>query len=209
MKNDYKIYYNDSFVLLTASAQQSKNNFSKVIQDDQIAKAFLEESGIVFDGKTNQNTLVVSEKPGQLMCDFMEHTDVIIAGGGIVQNEKGEYLLIYRKGKWDLPKGKIELTESIKDGAVREVEEETGVKIEQVDDEAFVTYHAYLLKGKKCLKQTQWYKMKAVAGQAKPVPQTEEDIQDVRWIAHDDLVHYIPLCYPLIADLLRKYALAA
>lgn len=207
MKHDYKIYYNDSFVLLTTSAEQSKNNFSKVIQNDHEARVFLEKSGILYDSKTNLDTLVLSEKPGHIMCDFMEHTDVIIAGGGLVQNEKGEYLLIYRRGKWDLPKGKIELKESIKDGAVREVEEETGVKIEKVYDEPIVTYHAYIMKGRKCLKQTQWYKMKAVPGQAAPVPQTEEDIEVVRWVAPSDLDHYIPLCYPLIADLLRQYAL--
>src|SRR5690606_730534 len=48
------------------------------------------------------------------------------AGGGLVYNDKGEALFIFRNGKWDLPKGGIEKGEEIDYTALREVEEETG-----------------------------------------------------------------------------------
>ncbi len=52
----------------------------------------------------------------------------VTAAGGLVENEKGEVLLIFRRGKWDLPKGKLDPGETIEQCAVREVEEETGLK---------------------------------------------------------------------------------
>ena len=52
---------------------------------------------------------------------------VIKAAGGVVQNSQNKYLLIFRRGKWDLPKGKIDKGETIKNAATREVMEETGL----------------------------------------------------------------------------------
>lgn len=54
---------------------------------------------------------------------------LIKAAGGLVKNGDGDYLFIYRLGKWDLPKGKVEDNEKMREAAVREVEEECGIKI--------------------------------------------------------------------------------
>jgi 8-oxo-dGTP pyrophosphatase MutT (NUDIX family) len=140
------------------------------------------------------------------MCNFLENMDIVVAGGGIVSNENDELLLIFRRGKWDLPKGKIELREEIVDGAVREVEEETGVRVEPVTGKAIITYHAYKMKGKNCIKETSWFAMKAKPGQKNLVPQTEEDIEDVRWVKKEDLLHYKEGAYLLIWDLLAPYS---
>ena len=51
----------------------------------------------------------------------------IIAAGGLVTNENNELLMIFRRGKWDLPKGKLDKGETIEECAIREVEEETGI----------------------------------------------------------------------------------
>jgi ADP-ribose pyrophosphatase YjhB (NUDIX family) len=51
---------------------------------------------------------------------------IVMAAGGLVENEHGEILLIYRKKHWDLPKGKLDAGETLEECAVREVEEETG-----------------------------------------------------------------------------------
>src|SRR4051812_48020306 len=53
---------------------------------------------------------------------------IIRAAGGLVVNDGGEMLFIFRRGKWDLPKGKLEEGEDLEECAVREVEEETGLK---------------------------------------------------------------------------------
>jgi 8-oxo-dGTP pyrophosphatase MutT (NUDIX family) len=65
------------------------------------------------------------------------------AGGGLVYNTKGEILFIFRNGKWDLPKGGIEKNEKIKQTAVREVEEETGVTGLEVVEKLPKTYHVF------------------------------------------------------------------
>lgn len=205
MLNNYKIYYNDSFVLLTTDRAQMNKNFTTIIEGDKESTNFLCKAEILFDGKTNRTTLLLCERPGEVMCQFLDKVNIIVAGGGIVFNENGELLMIHRRGKWDLAKGKIELKEEILDGAVREVEEETSVKIETVLPQPVRTYHAYKLKGKNSLKETSWYEMKAKPNQFKLVPQTEEDIDEVRWVKTTDLKNYEAGCFWLIWDLISRY----
>jgi 8-oxo-dGTP pyrophosphatase MutT (NUDIX family) len=202
MVRDYKIYYNDSLVLLTDEPGQSNKNFTKVIKGEEEADAFFKHS-LQFDGSTNENVLIVTDKSAQVMRRFLEGVKLVIAGGGIVSNEKDELLLIFRRGKWDMPKGKIEKGEHIIDGARREVTEETGIRIESVEKEPRLTYHAYQLRGKNCLKETSWFGMHATGQQ--PAPQIEEDIQEARWVKKSDLQKYKDKCYPLIWDLLSPY----
>ena len=105
----------------------------------------------------------------------------IEASGGIVYNQKNEILFIHRLGKWDLPKGKLEKGESIEENALREVEEETGLKNLILDQFINQTYHVYTERnGKKILKKTNWFKM-FYNGSETPVPQTEEGIKEASW----------------------------
>ena len=82
-----------------------------------------------------------------------ESVTQIGAAGGLVKNEAGEYLFIYRNDKWDLPKGKIEKAERVKDAAVREVEEECGIKVSKLEEKICKTYHVYIYKGEVVLKK--------------------------------------------------------
>ncbi len=206
---NYKIYYNDSFVLLSGDRAQINKNFTRILTEGKEIKEFLANPSILFDKETHGNIFVACCKPGETMCGILENLEIVIAGGGIVTNEHDELLLIFRRGSWDMAKGKIELNERIIDGAMREVEEETGVKIESVNEKPCTTYHAYKLKGRNCLKETSWFQMKAKPGQNKLTPQTEEDIEEVRWVKKSDLKDYRETCYPLIWDLLASYALKA
>ncbi|MBC7556170.1 MAG: NUDIX domain-containing protein [Chryseobacterium sp.] len=105
----------------------------------------------------------------------------IEASGGIVYNQKNEILFIHRLGKWDLPKGKLEKGESIEENALREVEEETGLKNLILDQFINQTYHVYTERnGEKILKKTNWFKM-FYNGNETPVPQTEEGIKEASW----------------------------
>ena len=46
----------------------------------------------------------------------------------------GEYLLLqYASGYWDLPKGKLEKEETVREAAIREVKEETNLSLEPID----------------------------------------------------------------------------
>lgn len=205
MKNDYKIYFNDSYLLFTRKREQRNKNFDWVMEEEADIEQFLEHPDVLFDGSTNKNILLLTEKPGHWMCHLMERLDVVIAGGGIVWNEQNELLMIHRKGKWDLPKGKVELNENIREGAAREVEEETGVKVQSIAEKPIRTYHAYKMKGIDTLKETSWFEMKAAPAQIKLVPQTKEGITEVRWVKKNEFPKYQKESYLLIADLMSDF----
>lgn len=204
---DYKFYYNDSFVLITSEPAQMKEKFAKVLESDIDIQAFIANHDFLFDGSTNDSILILSSEPKKVFDALTEDLDVITAGGGLVFNEHHELLLIHRRGYWDMAKGKIEKNERKIDGAEREVTEETGVGIAKVSVTPIITYHVYFMKGKRCLKDTYWYKMQATPGQSKLVPQTEEDITDVRWVKLSELPEYKAGCYPLIWDLIATHVL--
>jgi 8-oxo-dGTP pyrophosphatase MutT (NUDIX family) len=111
---------------------------------------------------------------------------VVEAAGGLVKNNAGEYLFIFRNGKWDLPKGKIEHEESIDMAAIREVEEECGISQLTISHALETSFHIYELNGKSILKPTYWFAMQCEDTSAL-VPQTEEGITAVEWINPNDL----------------------
>ena len=82
-------------------------------------------------------------------------------GGGVVKNKSDEILFIYRMKKWDLPKGKLDKGETIKDCAKREVEEETMVDVE-CKEKITSTWHTYTRNKKYVLKKTTWFRMDSV-----------------------------------------------
>lgn len=134
---------------------------------------------------------------------FFKKFTLVTAAGGLVQNEKKEYLLIFRRGKWDLPKGKLDKGEKLEDCAIREVEEETGLKEVKLIKPLSVTYHTYHEGARFILKDSHWYIMK-VKGSQQLVPQTEEDIHEIRWVKKEGLSEYIKISYPSVADVLRS-----
>jgi len=140
----------------------------------------------------------------KLKKEFFKHFTLIEAAGGIVQNNKKELLFIYRLGKWDLPKGKMEKNEKPDDCAVREVEEETGVSQLTIKKKLGETYHTYDAYGKHFLKTTHWYHM-TCTGEQKLVPQTEEDITAIQWVDKKNIREPLANTYPSIKDILEKF----
>ena len=128
----------------------------------------------------------------------------IVAAGGIVENEMGEILLQLRKGKWDLPKGKLDEGETIEQCAVREVEEECGLQYIDLGELVGVTHHHYTEKGRDIDKETYWYAMK-VYGDQQLVPQVEEDILELKWVKENELSPYLQNTYDNIIEIIEKY----
>ena len=129
------------------------------------------------------------------------------AGGGLVTNNRGEFLLIRRSGLWDLPKGHQEPGEPIEVTALREVEEETGLHGLVLGGFIRVTDHTYLRDGRWFLKHTWWYSM-TFAGESDLVPQTEEDISEVRWVSKTELSEFLQQTYPTIVEVFRSVGLS-
>lgn len=137
----------------------------------------------------------------KLKKSFLKKFEIIQAGGGLVQNENKEVLLIFRRGFWDLPKGKLDKGETMEECAVREVQEETGLKTIKLKKLLTVTYHSYDLGTHHLLKESHWYRMKGKSSE-KLEAQTEEDIEQIKWVKREDLPLYAKNTYPSILDVL-------
>jgi len=177
----YKVFFNDRTVYF----------------GDDFSRAFVKHNGLFykyssylelneligfFDSLTRINKLyILHEDILMVFEEFKACFKVIEAGGGVVFNKQGEFLVIFRNGYWDLPKGKLESGENFQQGAEREVKEETGLAGIQLIEPLISTYHTYILKGEKILKKTKWFEMK-YEKEADPVLQAKEGITDYRWV---------------------------
>lgn len=141
----------------------------------------------------------------QLKKAFFKKFTLVQAAGGLVQNEKKQILLIFRRGKWDLPKGKLDKGEKMEDCAVREVEEETGLQNVKLIDPLTITWHTYHEGARFILKESHWYTMK-VNGNQTLIPQVEEQITEVKWVDKIELKKYAALSFASVADVLTLYA---
>jgi 8-oxo-dGTP pyrophosphatase MutT (NUDIX family) len=138
----------------------------------------------------------------ELKKAFFKKFAFIRAAGGLVLNEKKEILIIFRRGKWDLPKGKLDKGETLEDCAVREVEEETGLTKVKLISPLSITYHTYHEGARFILKESHWYNMKVSADQ-KLIPQITEDIHEIKWVKAKDLQQYMKNSFPSVMDVFQ------
>lgn len=141
----------------------------------------------------------------ELRKAFWKKFTVIQAAGGVVNNAGDEILMIFRRGKWDLPKGKLDKGETLEQCAVREVNEETGLQNISLKRKLITTYHTYHESGKFILKESHWYAM-TVDGAQKLIAQTEEDIAEARWVKKAGIPELLKNTFPSIKDVLEVYS---
>ena len=135
-------------------------------------------------------SIVLLGDPDIIWSWFRSYFREIPAAGGIVRSDSG-YLFIFRRGKWDLPKGKVETGESNEKAAVREVCEETGLQYAEIICELPSTWHVYHNtfvndKEEYVLKKTSWYLMES-SDKQDLVPESGEDIEHAKWISPENL----------------------
>lgn len=140
----------------------------------------------------------------KLKKSFFKHFSIIEAAGGIVQNENKELLFILRKGRWDLPKGKLENREELAFCAEREIAEETGVKNLKLKKAIGTTYHTYDEYGKHFLKISHWFYFN-VKGAQSLNPQLEEGITEIKWFHPKNIRTPVANTYPNIKDILTVF----
>lgn len=132
-----------------------------------------------------------------------KHFTYVEAAGGVVVNEVGNLLVFFRRGMWDLPKGKIDPGETPETAALREIQEETGLQQLSLGGHLHRTFHVYAFKDRWWLKQTYWYAVKGTAAEAL-IPQTEEDIVAIEWVSLAEA--QARETYQTIRDVLAAYA---
>ncbi len=128
-----------------------------------------------------------------------------IRAGSVILNHKNEILLIFRKGKWDLPKGKVSKKGKLLSVAINESIEETGLKkknlklIKPLSKSSSVKKDGIILD--------YWYLLKYEGKKLELKPQTEEGISDYRWVSKKDIIKYYPYFRKYVCEVLRYYLL--
>ncbi|MFB6305778.1 MAG: NUDIX hydrolase [Flavobacteriales bacterium] len=148
--------------------------------------------------RVNEKLLLTVSNSEKFWNKIQDATINLTAAGGAVKNNYNQLLFIYRRGKWDLPKGKAEEGESIKETAKREVEEECGIEGINVKKHLCDTYHIYQMKNELVLKKTVWYNMGCPYDNPELTPQEEEDITDIKWFSLNELNKPFNNTFPMI-----------
>ena len=198
-----KIYFNDKFILVEPKAVETSEN--------QILKSFdilnttqLKETVFNFLTEKNSESIRIEAKDFQTVLEMLKSMFYYIeAAGGFIE-KKQEFLFIHRHNRWDLPKGKLEKNEAIENAAIRECEEETGVRQLKIVRPLSSTFHLYAYKTGYALKQTFWFYMTSDFSK-KLTPQLEEDIDEVRWFKKAAILSEVkPDTYHTIADVINE-----
>ncbi len=183
----YQAFVNDKLICFTdIYSIKEQHNFPglHVLSD---ANNSLEDAISKLEKRDEWKGVVfLCSNPKRIWEEFVSSFSLQEAAGGLVQNEDKEYLLIFRRGKWDLPKGKIDFSESPEEAAIREVKEECGLKELELGVELAVSFHTYSEKKRKVLKKTHWYLMRSSLDE-KLIPQTEEDIEQAVWMSEEKI----------------------
>jgi 8-oxo-dGTP pyrophosphatase MutT (NUDIX family) len=171
----YKVFVNEKKLLLSKQSENLEKNVRyENFTTFEIALDLLENTSV-------KELNVFGEDIDTIWEEFKNLFRIIEAAGGLVNNSNGEILFIKRLGKWDLPKGKMEKGESREESAIREIEEETGLKDVELLEFINTTYHIYVERnGDKILKCTHWFEMN-FNGEDTSKPQIEEGITEVAW----------------------------
>ena len=197
----YKVFVNKTPIVLTDNTEITiKKNCEIIpfIDGEQLAQIVW----ALETGKSKSAVYITHFDLDLLWSVFVQQFRYVHAAGGMVFNDKNEFLVIFRNGKWDLPKGHLKKGERPEYGGMREVEEECGVSKLEIVAPLANTFHMYDRNGM-VLKKTFWYLMRSNAND-KLIPQTEEGIELVEWKNESDIKPLSKNSFPIIKGLLKK-----
>lgn len=217
-----KIFINDIPVnLIKATEKKIKGPYSLILdgREDKITAKKLIDDVLILNASAqkveellqlmtdkklkNLDSITFASDDKKSMVAYIKRKFTIVkAGGGIVE-KSGQTLLIYRLGRWDLPKGKLDKGESIKECALREVEEETGVRSE-LGHKVCHTWHTYTRNKKYVMKKTSWYAMKCI-DDSNLQPQRDEGIDEARWMNLSEMREALYGSYRAIRFVIKEY----
>lgn len=176
-----KVFFNDRVVILQDDLPKSLGKAKGLFYIYRSQSGLKELIEAFHQMEQVKRLCIFHDDMEELGGAFRSCFTLINAGGGLVFNKEGDFLIIKRNGVWDLPKGKLEAGEDFETAALRETGEETGLKKLVTVQPLISTYHTYHQSNQKILKETQWFELH-YPGKTEPVLQTEEGITDHRWV---------------------------
>jgi len=192
----YKVFVNDKPIVLTTVVSKETDFKNYLLKTAKIGKIIRELN------KSSINEVrLIGKKEDKLLKKFLKKLPKVLAGGGKVYNDKGDILFIYRNSKWDLPKGRVDGKETIEAAALREVEEETGVKDLEIIKPLEITYHIFKRNGRHRIKITHWFEMRtSYTGDL--IPEANEGITNVEWLNAEQTKRALENSYGNIKELM-------
>ena len=204
MHQNYKVFIKDKQILFTENLNIPIRNKNAILYRYQGMNQLIIEFEHFIKSKKFKTLIIYRKKSiGKLFKSFIACFKLTKAAGGAVINKKAEVLLIFRHGRWDLPKGKKNSGEKNRETALREVMEETGLKKLEISEKLSVTYHFYRRNKRLIIKKTHWFLMKAKRKQ-EMIPATKEGIMKVKWVSFEKAKKKSNKTFRSVAEVLDK-----
>lgn len=182
----YTVFVNDKpFRFVDANEVEEWKGNTRTIFVAEKEMTVLEAIQEIEEDKSHPGFTYLTANPNVSWQLFISYCTLIEASGGLVMNEKNEYLIIFRKGKYDLPKGKMDYDETPEECGIREVKEECGIDNVEIIRPLDKSFHTYIQKKIRMLKKTNWFLMRAP--DQKLIPQEEEDISEAKWMTKEQI----------------------
>lgn len=214
-----RLFIGDRPIKITDRFQKTDSNtFDFIVDADKIGSVRKLKGKLLIKGTDSENihdildtleknvryasVILLTANLRKTEAAVKKHYKIVEAGGGLVIKD-GKFLLMRRLGKWDLPKGKLDKGEGPSEGALRETEEECGVRA-VVEEKLCTTCHTYSSGGRRMLKKTYWFLM-SCTDDREMKPQEEEFIEELRWVSSDELNQYLENSYNSIRTVFKKY----
>ncbi len=194
------VYFGDKIINFTSAVPSGCDAVWTPFEGERITVAkMLEKLG------NTKSLCVKTESPRLAFEDFLREFEQVDAAGGIVQDSRSRILMILRNGRWDLPKGHMEPGENPRQAALREVEEETGVRAGIENESPVETYHFYPFGERWRMKRTYWYKLRLAQAAASLTPQTEEGIEAAEWVPVPQVQEYAQGSFAAVKHVIENY----
>lgn len=194
----YKIYINQNALVISQFDNSSQEVLHIHSNNSESAVSGISKNELI-NLKGQKNIICANEI--EVFNNIKAQFSIVNAAGGLIQNSKNEYLFIYRRGKWDLPKGKLDEGENFETAAIREVKEECGINQIELGELFHISYHIYEENMEWILKQTNWYLMKS--DDVELIPQLSEGITDLAWLQKAQFEKVLQNTYASIAEIIE------
>jgi 8-oxo-dGTP pyrophosphatase MutT (NUDIX family) len=186
-----KIFFTDKALILTDTPTEMEGAV-------RLPSSELSKANVLKIFETTNSIVVCDEAIEAVKERFFGEFKYVLAAGGVVRNERGESLMIYRNHRWDLPKGHVDGEESDEECAIREIAEETGVEGAKIVRFLCNTLHSFDVYGVWEIKRTAWYELEANTTETKP--QAEEGISCAKWCSEAEVAENLKATYPTIRE---------